>query len=222
MGDLAQPRIALHHHHLQPGPFGHRGIVAELHLRHAGGAPVRLHDGGETEGLRRLRGAQQRARRRGGDDAMFVHLLDGVHHLQAGNGAVMLLQRRQQPVDDIRRQEGPRGIVDQHHLRRAALLLRKRHQAVEHALLARRSAHDGRAHRQPPRGVGEIILLSGADDHPHRANRRMRQQRQQGMAQQRLPGHLNVLLRPVLPGAAARAGGNDECGNLRHGWRAPG
>ena len=99
------------------GPFGDRTIIGQR--GHAGccGAPVRGEDQLEIEGLRRLHGAQMRARGGLRHASAVVHCLDRVGDRHAGHGRAMLGRRGDRAVDQVRGGEGPRGIVDQHDVR---------------------------------------------------------------------------------------------------------
>jgi hypothetical protein len=151
---------------------------------------VQPEQGGEAERLRRLRPVKPLAGDGRGDRAI-VGALQRVRDWDRGNRTLVALERRKQRRDRVGRQERPRRVVHEHHVRRL------RGQCLEpgaHAVLARRTPrHDGQVLEPGQRRTKRLRVA-------HRLQQRdMRQQPFRRPADDRLAGTLVELLRPVGP-----------------------
>ena len=224
-GHLDVGRIAFKHVSRRSRPFGDRDVVGEAGDAGGGGAPVRREDQRKGERLRRLHRFQRRARRGRQHPAVGVHLLDGIAHRRPRRGRSVALGRLNRARDEIGRGEGPGRVVDEHNVRRGC---NERFEPCENALLACFAAGRGRSERR--RGGRRQIrqrfvierAVAGVDGDRHGRERPARGQRLERVGDQRAPGAVQILLRPVGAEPQAPAGGDDEKRDLnRRQLRAP-
>jgi hypothetical protein len=168
----------------------------------------RLADGVVAEGLGRLGAHQTFARRR--HKSRRARPLQGVGDREGGNCARGVLQGRDKRLDVAALDERPRGVVDQHGLRR---ILRKGVEAGAGRITPFRATGDHRGAQtlDGRQGLRDLIRRRD-DDQPRGAGRRQRLGRP---AQHRLAGEVAPLL-GLTPCAGARTGGQDDGGEV-HG-----
>ena len=150
-------RIAFKGRYRQSRPFGERRIVGEIAAAVARGAAMGIENHVEAKRLRRLRDSQPRALGRRLDIAGLADLLDGVgdrdrRHRRAGAAGGIDRARNHR-----RRDEGPRGVVDQNDV---GLLGRQRLEPGMHRGLARRAAIGRAAGGAVPRRPALNIAVS--------------------------------------------------------------
>ena len=88
----------------------------DIICRLAGVGGVCRADRGKVKALRRLRGEKGAAVLRAGDAAVYA-LPKGVGDRQSGGGGLVVIERFNNPKDNLSRDAGPRGVMDQHLLR---------------------------------------------------------------------------------------------------------
>ena len=178
---------------------------------------MRRQDQGKAEGLRRLHGPQGRARRGREHPAVGIDLLDGVAHRRSRRRRPVALGGFNRAGDEGRGGEGPHGVVDQHDLRLGRV---EGLEAGQNALLARRAADRRRPERRrrARRQTGDRLVIErpivGMDDHVDGRERKARGERLQRMDDERAPGAVEILLRPVRAEPRPPAPGDDEKPNL--------
>ncbi len=122
--------------HRKAGPFGDGGVIGEIGAARLRRGAMRFEDFAVVESLRRLRAPQAFARHGSGDLAAFA-ALQRVGDGRSRDGAVENFERGDGACDAVRRNEGPRGVMDQHGIGRERL---QRLKPRRDRKLARRSA----------------------------------------------------------------------------------
>ena len=208
-------RIAFKGRYRQSRPFRERGIVGEIAAAVARGAAMGVEDDIEAKRLRRLRDPQPRALRRGLDIAGIADLLDRVgdgDRRNRGAGAAGGVDRAR---NHRRRDEGPRGVVDQNDV---GLLARERLESGMHRGLARRAAIGRRRMAQAADGVVEHRGVVGIHhrlhgEHIWMAAKRLHRAEDHGLAADRA-----ILFRSAGAGAKPAPGcDEDGCCTLGFG-----
>ena len=181
-------------------------------------APVRpercaASSGGEAERLRGL-GAEQAGARHGlGDDAA-LDPLQRVRNRRAGDCSRCLGQGGQQGWDRAGGNDRSGGVMHQHDVGRVR---HQRFQPRAHAVLPGGAAGDA---RQTARHASQQVIDLGAVAY-RLQQRRLGGQRLGGVADHRLAGQRQELLRDVGAKAASRSGGNKDSGDTHDAEQCP-
>ena len=226
-GHLAVPRIALEHVSRRARPFGDRNVVGHIAGAFGRRPPVGLQNEGETKRLRRLHGAERRARRGCKHAALPVNLFDRVAERRSGRRSAMVFGGADSAGDELAGGKGARRVVDEDDV---GLRLHERLEPGEHALLPRRAAdrrrteRSGRLGRQMRQGLFIEGAVFSADGHDSDGKRPRRRQRVERMGEERLAGAEEILLRPLRAEPRSATGGDDDERDFgqRHVFEAPG
>jgi hypothetical protein len=167
--------------------------------------------GVETEGLGRLDPRQSSAIH--GLGKLLGDAGERIADGQYGRCAFEEFERREEPVDDLGRAEGPRGIVDEHGI---AI---DRGEAGPHGIRALGAAFDELADVETAQCSPSALLLALPNDNPNGSDGRMPYQRLDRPPQRWLARDRQELLGHVSAQALAFAGGNDEGGRGHSGGR---
>src|ERR1700683_1197835 len=111
-GDLHIAGLALEYMRTVAGPFGDRRIVGEALHAAARGGEMRGQNEIEAKALRRLYGAQSRARWGCDDEAGRIHLLDRVGEPGSRRGRAILLGGRDGAPNEDGRGKSARPVMD--------------------------------------------------------------------------------------------------------------
>ena len=130
-------RIAFKCRHRQSRPFRKRRVIGEIAAAIARRAAMGVENDIEAERLRRLRDPQPRALRRRFDVSAAVNQLDGIGDRYRGNGRAGTARGLDGARNQRRRDEWPRGVVDQNDV---GLLAGERFKPGMHRGLPRRAA----------------------------------------------------------------------------------
>ena len=207
-GDLLERGIALDGSDPHPRGANHGRFVG------GGGASPAVVGGAqriEAEGLWSLHAGKPGAVDRIGE--LRAGACQRIADRQHRRRAFEELERCEEAVDDLRRAEGPRGVVDEHGI---AI---DRGQARAHRIRALRAAFDEVPDVETLKGCGRLVVLALADDDADRADGWMPHQGLDRPAQHRLSGDRQELLGHIQAQALAFAGGNDEGGRGHSGAR---
>ena len=207
-GDLLERGIALHGSDPHSRGANHGRLVGG---GGAGPAVVGSAQRIEAEGLRSLHAGEPGAVDRIGQ--LPAGARQRIADRQRRRGAFEELERCKEAVDDLRRAEGPRGVVDEHGI------AVDRGQARAHRIRALRAAFDELSYIEALEGRVGLLLLALANDDADRADGRMTDQCLDRPAQHRLSGDRQELLGHIQAQARAFAGGNDEGGRGHSGAR---
>ncbi|MEY9588887.1 hypothetical protein ABIA06_001178 [Bradyrhizobium yuanmingense] len=191
----------------QSRPFGNRGIVGEIRASIPCRTTMRLEDDVETKGLRRLCDPQGSALRRGLDVAAFAGDLDGVGDGNGGDRSAGAARRLDRARDHAFRDEGARGVVDQHDVR---IVLGQRFEAGEHRSLPRRAAIGRWLVPEPCDRCGEHGAVVGVHHRLHREHLSVTAEGFHGAADHGHAADLAILLRPAGAGAQSTPGCDED------------
>ena len=201
-GDLFQGRVAGDCSDAEPRSPGDGCLVGRRRSRPT---PVGAADRREAESLGCLHPNHARP----------VHIIldpvarpgERVANREHWRSAIEELERCKQPVDDLRRAEGPRGVVNEH---RVAFGLGE---PCTYGIGTFGAAFDQGADVEPAERFLCKALLSGPDSHPNPGNRGMGNQGFDRTAQDRFAAEETILLRQRSAQALAFAGCDDESGD---------
>ena len=217
-GDVSCPgkfdvvRRAEHQPDGNAGPFGDGRIVGEVGAARLESALVRGKDRLEGKALRGLRRMQATARHGFRHRPVEGFFLERIGDGQRRQRAVLFVDARNGPVDDLGADEGPHAIMDEHG-RRLGFLQGK--QRKTRRILPCRAADDSGDPRGEFAGRGrEQLAVVGMDGDRHRADTRMFEERLQRMPDHGLAADLAILLWPVcLASTFTPSGGDDHGGD---------
>ena len=212
-GQFHVRRIAFKGRYRQSRPFGERRIVGEIAAAVARGAAMGVENHIEPKRLRRLRDSQPRAFRRGFDVSAIADLFDRVGDRDRGNGRAGAAGGVDRARNHRRRDEGPRGVVDQDDI---GLLAGQRLESGMHRGLARRAAIGGRLVAQPATASLNMPASSGFTTGCTANTSRMAAKRLHRAEDHGLPADHAILLRASRAGAKPASGcDKDGCSPLR-------
>ena len=208
--ELHVGRIAFKRRHRQSCPFRKCCVIGKIVAALARRAAMRIENHVEAERLRRLRDAQPRALRRGLDMSAVADQFYRVGHGNCGHRRAGQARRIDRTRDHRCRNEGPRGVMDQHDVGRLA---RERFQPGADRGLASRAASGRRLVAHVADRLVEHRGIVGVDDRLHgkdlwMAAKRLHRPRNHGSA-----ADGTVLLWPAGPGTKPAAGGDNDSGS---------
>ena len=169
----------------------------------------------EGESLRRLHQPQRVAIERLVDQTLRIDALDGVGHRQSGDRRPGALGGRDRARDQLTGSERPRRVVDKHDIRRTRA---QRFQAGTHRGLPGGAAECWRKHRHVGGGGLEKSDILGVNNRQYAADVLSFYEHGQRPPQHDFATDLPELLGQFAARAHSAPGGDNDGGDVRHGW----
>ncbi len=208
--ELHVGRIAFKGRHRQSRPFRKRGVIGKIVAALARRAAMRIENDIVAKRLRRLRDAQPRALRRGLDMSAVADQFYRVGHGNRRHRSAGQARGIDRTRNHRRRDEGPRGVMDQHDVGRLA---RERFQSGADRSLPGCAASGGRLVAHVADSLVEHRGIVGVEDRLHRKDLWMAAKRLHRPRNHRSAADRAVLLWPSRPGTKPAAGGDNDSGS---------